>query len=139
MILSFSFLQFPFVVVVVAQPEFFLLDFFSTSSFPATDSYHIPDFLFALASKCAVYLLTMMNYFDALNTPLSASLNVTASTGLALMPLVSSYCHLYEFVLKKHRKLPYASGNRKKYMTLVNTDMILHPDKVCKDALGKKL
>lgn len=84
-----------------------------------------------LASKFAVYILTMMRYFGALNTPLSDSLHVIASTGLALMPLVSSYCHLYELVLKKHRKLPYASGNRKKCMTsLVNTDMILHPDKV---------
>lgn len=54
-----------------------------------------------------------MHYFDALNTPLSDSLHVIASTGLALMHLVS-YCYLYEFVLKKYRKLPYASGNRKK-------------------------
>lgn len=57
----FFFLAISFVVVVAAQPEVFLLDFFSRSSFPAIDSYHIPDFLFALASKFAVYLLTMMH------------------------------------------------------------------------------
>lgn len=92
-----------------------------------------------LASKFAVYFLTVMLYFDALNTPLSDSLHLIASTGLALMPSVSSYCHLYEFVLKKHRKLPYASVNRKKCMALVNTDIILQIDKVCKGALRKKL
>jgi len=54
------------------------------------------------------------------------------------MPLVSSYSHVYEFVLKKHGKLPYTSGNRKKEITLVNTDMILHLDKVYKGALSKK-
>lgn len=138
--LSFSpFFPCNFLSPLLHNQNFFLLDLFSRIFliFPVIDRYHIPDFLLLLASKFAVYLPTMMRYFGLLNSPLSDSSHVIASTSLALTPVVSLCCHLYEFALKNHRKLPYASGNRKKN-TLVNTDTVLHPNKVCKVALRKE-